>query len=335
MHSSQPNGMFVRSSNSPTGSREQRGQSDYSTWKNRQQREQDFQDTYGAPGGSAMDIDYPPATNAARTPGYNIPYSGAPAPGYPAPAYAAQAVGVGAQYPPQPYPYAAQPPPTQYSPGPPAAGLPVDRYPGMPGAAPIPAPFGQDAFVHGGHFQSAGQAIPGGYVTSGPARTTPLSVSSAAASRSIYPTAGAVYPTDADPYGYGAAAGSTATAAFPNDPLYGRGAYNITTTTTQASSDDLGSPAGTSARPGGYPGVSEAQYDEHQAAVLQAIPTSASSTPAQMAGSGPSAPRRDRDSEPRDREREREHRDHRARRPETDRDDRHAAERARHRHGHR
>lgn len=311
-HSSQTNGI-LRNSNSPTGSREQARGQDYNSWKNRQERGvQDYETTYPS-AGMAMDIDYPP--NTVKPPG------GYPAPPYPVPA---------ANYPPGAYPpqpplggppnqyggqgYAYPPnPPTQYSPGPQTG---AGGYPGMPGPPPMSAGFSQDpnVYVHGSNYQSTA-----GYVTSGgPPR--PLGVSSAAASRSLYaPTVAApVYPDQNDPYGYA----GTATSA--NDPFLGRGAYNVATTPTPASSDDLGSPAGATQPRTGYAGAPESQFDE-----ASSVPpsTSTSTTPAQLATSGPSNPRHSRESEPR--EQRGDHRDHRPRRSEQDRDDRHSG---RHRH---
>ncbi|EGO51817.1 hypothetical protein NEUTE1DRAFT_50677 [Neurospora tetrasperma FGSC 2508] len=333
-HSSQHNGStFVRSSNSPTGQREQnRGSSDYSTWKNRQ-REQEHYDAYARD--NAMDVDYPPQPSAPKNPVYPPPnaYPGPPQPGpptYPPVSYTPQAAGIPAQYPPQAYPpYPTNPPAPQYSPGPPNTG---DRYPGM--AAPPPMPtggygqVGQEAsYVMGSDYRTQPN-----YVTSEPPRMPPHpAISSAAPVRPMYtPTNGAPgYPPAPDQY-YGAPIpGSSATQAYSADPLYGRGgAYNVATTNpAQASSDNLGSPAGPTPTRQGYGHIPEPPFDNHQPPVLSQVPTSNSSTPAQMANSGPSpAPRRSpgRDSEPREREREQ----HRNRRPEQERDDR---DRARHR----
>ena len=316
MHSSHPNGMFVRSSNSPVGSREQtRGQSDYSTWKNRQREEYvDPATAYGA-----MEVDYPPANNAVKNPAYAQYPPGNPA-GYPAQPYPPQPpIGANVQYPGQAYPYGANPP-TQYSPGPPQA--PQDMY-GIAGPPAMAPGFNQEAYVRGSNFQQVTQ----GYAPPAATRMTPISVSSGAGSRSLYAPSGTpVYGTDAaDPY-YSSAAG----ASTQIDPRYGRGAYNMTATTQPpASSDDLGSPAGTAPapRPGAYPGSAEPVPDEMDTF----IPTSTSSTPSQIAPTGPSGPRRDRDSEPRD------HREHRPRRSEQqDRDERYGADRGgKHRHGHR
>ncbi|KAK3695560.1 hypothetical protein B0T22DRAFT_508827 [Podospora appendiculata] len=164
-YSSQPNGNFRRSSNSPlAGSREQtRGQSDYSTWKNRQQREQDaFVDT--TYGGMAMDIDSypaPPVLGASKTSGYGAgPYSAAQMSNYPAVSYPPQILPGAGQYPAQPYGYPTNPP-TQYSPGPQSG----DRYTGMAGPPAMAAQYGQDSsFIHGSNYQTS----PPGYVTSGP-----------------------------------------------------------------------------------------------------------------------------------------------------------------------
>ncbi|KAK3331132.1 hypothetical protein B0H66DRAFT_90300 [Apodospora peruviana] len=317
MNSSETNGVFGRRSNSPLGSRDQaRGQSDYSTWKNRQERTQDMETTYG----SAMDIDYPAvAPNPPRAPsGYpSAPYSGVQASGYPAPAYPPQLGAAQPAYAAPNYGYAPNP---QYPPQPGAD----PRYPGMPGPPAISAGFSQDmAYVSGSNYGAAPS-----YVTSGPPRGMgQLGVSSATASRTLYaPTAGSpVYGAEpADPYGYSSAATSA------NDPFLGRGAYNTTATNqVPASSDDLGSPAGTQQPRAGYGAVPDTQFEDPP--VLQAVPTSSSGTQAQLASSGALATRRnDRESEPRERERDRDHREHRARRSEQE--DRHST---RHHRGHR
>lgn len=313
-HSSQTNGI-VRNSNSPTGSREQARGQDYNTWKNRQERGvQDYETTYPASGGMAMDIDYPPKpvnspSAYAAAPQYQVPASGYPAGAYPPQPPLGGAPG---QYGGQGYAYPPQPP-AQYPPGPQAGS---GGYPGMPGPQAIPAGFGQDPYTHGSNYQTSP-----GYVTAGGA-ARPL-VSSAAASRSLYaPTVAApVYSDPNDPYAYAGAATSA------NDPFLGRGAYNVATNPAPAPSDDLGSPAGAQQPRTGYGGVPESQYDE-----VSALPpsSSTSTTPAQLVTSGgPPNPRHNRESEPRDARGD--HRDHRARRSEADRDDRHASARHRHR----
>ncbi|ESA43850.1 uncharacterized protein NCU01938 [Neurospora crassa OR74A] len=300
-----------RSGGGTGGQREQnRGSSDYSTWKNRQ-REQEHYDAYARD--NAMDVDYPPQPSAPKNPVYPPPnaYPGPPQPGpptYPPVSYTPQAAGIPAQYPPQAYPpYPTNPPAPQYSPGPPNTG---DRYPGMAAPPPMPAggygQVGQEAsYVMGSDYRTQPN-----YVTSEPPRMPPHpAISSAAPVRPMYaPTNGAPgYPPAPDQY-YGAPIpGSSATQAYSADPLYGRGGP---TPTRQ-----------------GYGHIPEPPFDNHQPPVLSQVPTSNSSTPAQMANSGPSpAPRRSpgRDSEPREREREQ----HRNRRPEQERDDR---DRARHR----
>ncbi|KAM7201416.1 hypothetical protein V8F20_004880 [Naviculisporaceae sp. PSN 640] len=295
------------------GSREQARGQDYNTWKNRQERGvQDYETTYPSSGGMAMDIDYPP--KPVNSPGaYNAPQYQVPASGYPAGAYPPQPPlgGAPAQYGGQGYAYPPQPP-AQYPPGPQGGS---GGYPGMPGPQAIPAGFNQDPYTHGSNYQTSPS-----YVTAGGA-PRPL-VSSAAASRSLYaPTAAApVYPDQNDPYAYAGAATSA------NDPFLGRGAYNVATNPTPASSDDLGSPAGAQQPRTGYGGVPESQYDE-----VSALPpsSSTSTTPAQLATSGPPNPRHSRESEPRDTRGD--HRDHRPRRSEPDRDDRHSSARHRHR----
>ncbi|KAM7216643.1 hypothetical protein V8F06_007958 [Rhypophila decipiens] len=296
------------------GSREQARGQDYNTWKNRQERGvQDYETTYPS-AGMAMDIDYPP--NPVKAPGgYPAPQYPVPTAGYPTGAYPPQPPLGGApnQYPGQGYAYPPNPP-AQYSPGPQTG---ADRYPGMPPPA-MPAGFGQDpnAYVHGSNYQST----PGYVASGGPAR--PLGVSSAAASRSLYaPTVAApVYTDQGDPYGYASAATSS------NDPFLGRGAYNVATNPTAASSDDLGSPAGAQQPRTGYGGVPESQFDE-----VSALPpsTSTSNTPAQLATSGPPNPRHSRESEPREQRGDR--RDHRSHRSDHDRDDNRHSARQRHR----
>ncbi|KAK3337482.1 hypothetical protein B0T19DRAFT_438144 [Cercophora scortea] len=334
-YSSQPNGNFRRSSNSPlAGSREQpRGSSDYSTWKNRQQREQDpFSDP--AYGGMAMDIDSypaPPVLGASKTPGYGPgPYSGAQMGTYPAVSYPPQILPGAGQYPAQAYGYPTNPA-TQYSPGPQSG----DRYPGLPGPPAMTAQYGQDSsFIHGSNYQTSP-----GYVTSGPVRTAPLSVSSAAPTGSLYVPMGGAYGRETDYSSYPQPAGVPVAQNFPSDPLYGRGAYaTATTNPPPASSDDLGSPAGTTQPPRQGYGLPEPQYEEHQAPIPQATPTSTSDTAANpMATSGPSDARRNnRGSEPRQTEPSRDYREHRSRRSEQEREERLGTDRpAKHRHGHR
>ena len=308
-HLIQSNSSCVRRSNSPLGASRgdtARGPSDYNSWKNRQDRTaQDYETSYPNP--MAMDIDYPAPGPVKLPSGYPAAqYPGVAAPSYaPSSAYSPQPIApVQAGYAAPGYGYPN--PPAQYSPQTGAGG-----YPGM--AVPPPA-FGQESmYSHGSNYQTA----PPGYVTSG-GPTRSLGVSAAATSRSIYaPTLPApVYADTTDPYGGGYAPAATSS----NDPFLGRGAYNITTNPTPASSDDLGSPAGTTQPRTGYGGIPD-QYDESSG--IQAPTTSTSSTPAQLATSGPSGSRRDRESEPRE-QRDRgdrgEHRDHRSRQ---DRDGRH------------
>ncbi|KAK4239091.1 hypothetical protein C8A03DRAFT_14495 [Achaetomium macrosporum] len=306
MHSSQPNGMFVkRNSNSPVGSRDQpRGQSDYSAWKNLQREQQEYEATYG----SAMDIDYAPPPGAAGNSVYaSQPYAGAPPASYPPAAYPPPVhAAAPSQYPAQPaYGYPPNPPPTQYSPQPQNPG---DRYSAIP-PPPVPGSYQDTAFVHGSNYQTSAP----GYATSGPARMPPaMPHTSAAPSRtfSAPPVSTPVYGTEPDPYGY-PPAGNPAAQAFPTDALYGRG-------TTQRQ---------------GYPAAPEPQYDDIRNPGLQSATTPTSVAPAQTASSvaPPARRERDRDSEPRERERERDHRDHKTRRSEQERDDRHA-DRNRHRH---
>ncbi|KAK4133430.1 hypothetical protein BT67DRAFT_383073 [Trichocladium antarcticum] len=306
MNSSTPNPVFVRSSNSPVGSREQPRGQDYSAWKNRQREREEYE--AAAYAASAMDIDYNPAQGAAGNAVYGgQPYPGGPPAGYPAAAYPPQAHPA-SQYAAQPgYGYPPNPPPAQYSPQPQPSG---DRYSTM-APPPMPGPYGQEpaAFVHGSDYRTAG-----GYPAAGPPRNPPaMPLTSAAPSRAyIAPVSGAPgYGSEADPYGYPPSAGNLVPQAHhPNDALYGRGAPQRQ----------------------GYAAPPEPQYDDLQSPPLKPSTTPTNATPAQIAGNGAPVPRRDRDrdSEPRERERERDHRDHRARRPEQERDER--QERPRHRH---
>ncbi|KAK3996313.1 hypothetical protein QBC44DRAFT_365865 [Cladorrhinum sp. PSN332] len=302
------------------GSREQPrgGPSDYSSWKNRQREQQEYDSAY-AP--SAMDIDYNPAPPQPTNPHYNAGpgYAGAPPAGYPQAPYPPPVHPSGPQYQPaQSYGYPPNPPNQQYSPGPPGG----DRF-GMAPPPPIPGTFAahsQDAgFIHGSNYSSAP-----GYATAGQPRMPPLPMTSVSAPpRAAFnaPT-GPPYGGPEGDYGYAPPAGNP-TQAFPSDPLYGRGAYATTTTTTnppEASSDDLGSPAGTTPRQG-FGAAPEPPFDDHSSPV----PTSAGSIPPAAApapsSTGSATGRRDRDSEPRD---------HRQPRRDQDRgDDRH---RNRHRH---
>ncbi|KAK4161466.1 hypothetical protein QBC43DRAFT_97338 [Cladorrhinum sp. PSN259] len=309
MHSSHSNGGFVRKSNSPSGSREQprSGPSDYSSWKNRQREQQEY-DPPVYPS-SAMDIDYntaPPPPPQPSNPHYNAGqgYPGVAPTGYPQAPYPPPVHPSAPQYqPPQGYGYPPNPPNQQYSPGPQSG----DRF-GMGPPPPIPGSFGaphpQDTgFVHGSNYSSAS-----GYATSGPPRMPPLPMTSVSA-----PPRTAFTAPSGPPYGsegdyYPPPAGNhPATQAFPSDPLYGRGAYATTTTTTnppQASSDDLGSPAGTTPRQG-FGAAPEPPFDDHSSPV----PTSAGSVPPAAApapsSTGSATGRRDRDSEPRDHQRPR------------------------------
>ncbi|KAK4153705.1 hypothetical protein C8A00DRAFT_15087 [Chaetomidium leptoderma] len=305
-HSSQPNAVFVRrNSNSPIGSRDQARGQDYNAWKNNLREQREYAPSYE----TAMDIDYAPAAGAAANQGFaNQQYQGQAPPAnyhpaaYPPPIHAAASP----QYAGQPgYGYPPNPPPTQYSPQPQLSG---DRYSAIP-PPPIPVSYAQDtgAFVHGSNYQTAG-----GYATAGPNRIPPnMPLTSAAPSRNYnLPTAGTPgFGNETDPYGY-PPAGNPVGQAYPTDTLYGRG-------TTQ--------------RPG-YVAPPEPQYDLQNPGLQSAPPTTTSPTsPAQLATAGAPPPRRERDSEPRERERERDHRDHRARRPEPERDDRHADRNRRHR----
>ncbi|KAK4143565.1 uncharacterized protein C8A04DRAFT_12244 [Dichotomopilus funicola] len=304
------------------GSREQPRGQDYNSWK--RQREAQYDAQYG----SAMDIDYAPPPGSSSTPVYTgQQYSGPPPANYPPANYPAQAHPAAApQYQTQPtYAYPPNPPPTQYSPQPQTSG---DRYPGIP-PPPIAGTYAQDAFVQGSNYQVTGA----GYANPGPNRLPPAMPHSSAPPSRTYtgPTTGTpVYGTEADPYGYPPPAGNPSAQGFPADTLYGRGAYaTAKANSPEASSDVLGSPAGTAQRPG-YVAPPDPQYEAHQNPGLQpaTTPTNAGPTQIPPAGGAP-PPRHDRDSEPR--ERERDHRDHRARRSEPERDDRHASNRPRHR----
>ncbi|KAK3372426.1 hypothetical protein B0H63DRAFT_295764 [Podospora didyma] len=311
MHSSQPNTMFVRSSNSPLGREQLRG-SDYSSWKNRQRPDQDYDNAYAA--GSAMDIDYPAASNAPKNPYAGVPYPGMQSGGaYPPSPYVNQLhSGMAAGY--QAYGYQNNPA-QGYAQQPQAA---TDRYTGMAPPPPM-AGFGQaqaadPPFVHGSNYQTQPS-----YVTSGPIRLPPLPLASAAPSRTFpAPTSGAPgYGQETDIYGYPSVSGAgiPSVQAFPSDPHYGRG-----------------SPAGsTPARPGygTVPDQQQQQYDD-QTSASSAMPIPVSGAPSQQLPSPAQAPvsRRDgRESEPRDTREHREHRGNNPRRQETDREDRHAAER--------
>ncbi len=333
-HSSQPSGIFVRrDSNSPAG-RDIRTQ-DYSSWKNHL-REQEYhqQAAYAASGG--MDIDYPPASAGANQ-GYPGQQYAQPTVSYTPTGYSTQAHQAAApQYAAQPtYTYAPVPAQNQYSPP------PNERYNAMPPPASIPVSHPQEPspFYAGSNFQTAAP----GYSTAGSSRM-PQAIPhpSAAPSRSYPATAGPTpgYGTDPDPYGsypqQQQQAGIPGAQSFPTDGLYGRGAYKTAATNpTEASSDNLGSPAGAPQRQG-YPAPSDQhqqQYEDPQNPGMPMVTTPTSAPPVQMTSGGVPAPRRDRDrdSEPREREREREreHRsDHRSRR-EPERDDR---DRNRHRH---
>ncbi|GAB1312276.1 hypothetical protein MFIFM68171_02486 [Madurella fahalii] len=309
-----------RSSGGGAGARESRGPpNDYNAWK--RQQEQEYNTAYHQ--SSAMDIDYPAAPGPAGNPPYGgQPYMGGQ-PAYPPASYPPPVHPASAPYPAQPYGYPPNPP-AQYSPSPQTSG---DRYPPMPPPPAVPGSYAQDAFVHGSNYQTSP-----GYATAGPARMPPpMPHATAAPSRTFSaPTAGApVYGTEPDTY-YPPPAGTTGAPGYPTDALYGRGAYATTNNPTQASSDDLGSPAGATPRQG-YAAVPEPAYDDAQNPVLQPATTPTNAVPA-PSGGAPAA-RRDRDSEPRERERDRDrdHREHRTRRSEPERDDRHP-DRNRHRH---
>jgi hypothetical protein len=297
------------------GSREQTRGQDYNAWKNLQ-RERELEAQQYAP---TMEVDYPPPGPAGAPVYANHQYAGAPPTNYPPTTYPPQGHGAAAPYQVQPgYGYPPNPPPTQYSPQPQTSG---DRYTGI-APPPIAGSYGQDAgvFVHGSNFQATG-----GYVPAGANRVPPAMINaSAPPSRTFSAPSGTPgYETDPSAYPYPPPAGNPATQSYPTDALYGRGAYATATTNPPeaASSDVLGSPAGTAQRPG-YPAPTDPQYDPHQNPALQSATTPTTAAPAQMAsGSAPPPARRDRDSEPRDRERG-DHRDHRPRRSEQERGDR-------------
>ncbi|KAH6855285.1 hypothetical protein B0I37DRAFT_411289 [Chaetomium sp. MPI-CAGE-AT-0009] len=304
------------------GSREQPRGQDYNAWKNLQ-RERELAEAQYQPA-MPMDVDYaPPPPGPAATQVYaNHQYPGAPPANYPPATYPPQAHGAPAQYQAQPgYGYAQNPPPTQYSPGPQTSG---DRYPGIP-PPPIPGSYDQNpgVFVHGSNYQAAA----GGYAPAEPNRMPPAMINASAPPSRTYsaPSGTPVYGTEPGPYPYPPPAVNPVAPSYPADTLYGRGAYATATTNPPeaASSDVLGSPAGTAQRPG-YPSPADSQYDAHQNPALQSATTPTTAAPAQMAsGSAPPPARpRDRDSEPRDRERA-DHRDHRPRRSEPERDNRH------------
>jgi hypothetical protein len=304
------------------GSREQPrgGPSDYSSWKNRQREQQEYDSTYAS---SAMDIDYNTAPPSAPPPNPHYAagqgYPGAPPPqGYPQAAYPPPIHPPAPQYQPaQAYGYPPNPPGSQYSPGPQQSG---DRFMAPP--PPIQGSFPahpQDAgFIHGSNYSSAS-----GYATAGQPRMPPLPMTSVSAPpRTTYSVpSGPPYGPEGD-YGYAPPAGNPAPQAFPSDPLYGRGAYATTTKIThppEASSDELGSPAGTTPRQG-FGAAPEPPFDDHSSPVPSSaatIPTTTATTPSSNAGSA--AGRRERDSEPRDRDM----RDHRQRRDQERVDDRH------------
>ncbi|KAK4102770.1 hypothetical protein N658DRAFT_422523 [Parathielavia hyrcaniae] len=317
-----------RSSGGAGGARDQARGQDYNAWKNNQREKGYTNPSYDS--SMDMDIDYAHPPPTAATPVYpGQQYPGAPAANYPPAAYPQQVHAAAAQYPGQPgYGYAANPPPTQYSPQPQTSG---DRYSAIP-PPPIAASYPQDAaFVHGSNYQTAG-----GYAAPGPNRMPSVMPHASAAPSRTYPAPAAgtpVYGTETDPYSYPPPAGNPAPQGFPTDGLYGRGAYTTAAARTpEASSDVLGSPAGAAQRPG-YAAPPDPQYVDLKKSGMQAATTPTTTAPAQMAGvTAPPARPRERDSEPREREREqRDHRDPRARRPEPERDDRHA-DRNRHRH---
>ncbi|KAK1758369.1 hypothetical protein QBC47DRAFT_138860 [Echria macrotheca] len=293
------------------GAREQPRGSDYVSWKNRQLDSS----SYSAPPGDRMDIEYSSPPNVVQQPYGSAPYAAAPAQGYPPAPYQPPVHGGAAPYAqPGPYGYSNQPP-TQYSPGPPAT---ADRYPAMAAPPPIAQVYPpQDAaFVHGSNYQAQGYPAPG------PNRMTPMSMSSAPPSRAFNSTAGAPGYPEPDAFGgYGSAAGNPVnTMPFqmsglpnPGDPVYGRAP----------------GPGGTAPPRQGYSAGPEQQFDERQSPSLPSASTPTNGNPSQIPPGGPPPARRDADRGDRDRD----PRDHRTRRAEPE--DRHAADRARHRHSHR
>ncbi|KAL2161147.1 hypothetical protein VTH06DRAFT_8366 [Thermothelomyces fergusii] len=299
--SNRASGLSLRSgSNSPVGSWEHRGQ-DYSSWKNSQRGETQYDAQYG---GSSMDIDYasPPAPAAppvyagqqyAGPPPANYPPATYPPPVHPPPPPAQYQPQPGYAYPPNP------PPPAQYSPPPQTSG---DRHPGIH-PPPVSGSYGQDpgAYVYGSNYQAVG-----GYPAPGPNRIPPPVLHGSAPPPRTYtapPPAGTPgYGTEPD-YAYPPPVGVPVNQSYPIDPAYGRGAYNTAATNPpEASSDLLGAPAGPTQRPA-YAAPPDPPYDAHQNPPLQPSTTPTSAAPAPLpAGSAPPAPRRDplRDSEPRD-----------------------------------
>jgi hypothetical protein len=318
MHSSQPGGIFVRNrSNSPADSRNPRGQ-DYNSWKSLQ-REQEFQAGYSA----AMDIDYPPSAATAGNPGYPLQaqYSAATTASYPATSYPAQASAPAPaatpQFTTQPaagYVYSSNPQ-VQYTAHPQTS---AERYPVMP---PSLSQYAQEPFVAGADFRTAaGGAYP--HPPAGQNRMTPaIPQGSAAPPRTFTsPAQGTPAYGPDDPYGgFQPPAPKPSHPGFPTDGLYGRGGYpTAATTPPRTTSDDLGSSAGPTQRPG-YASPSE-QYDDQPAQAHQGATTPTGAVPVQVANGARPVRRGDRDSEPR--EQERDHRDHRTRRSEPE--DRHS-----------
>ena len=341
MHANSP---FMRGSNSPTGAREApRGQPDYLSWKNRQLDSNAYSGG-GVPPGDRMDLEYSsPPVPPPGPGGYpGGPYPGGPQGGYPqapyqSPVHAPGHGGYG-QPPPSGYGYPAGAP-NQYSPPP----NPADRYPGMAAPPPVPQvyPPQEVQFVQGSNFQSN----PGAYAPPGPSRNTPMSMTSGPPPRSFNPTAGGPSYPEPDAFGgYGTAAGNpmnpmnTMNPMFPasnipnpSDPVYGRapgGAYSTATTSQpQPQSDDIGPSAGTAPPRQSYSAGPEPQFDDRQSPSLPSASTPTNGNPSQIPPAGQTAARRDTERGDRDR-------DHHRRRPDQDRDDRHAAERRHRRNNH-
>jgi hypothetical protein len=312
-HSSQTDGVFVRrSSNSPLGSRDQPRGQDYNSWKITMREQQQYQaENYG----SAMDIDYAPAPAAAAPtqvyPGQQ--YQAAPAANYPPATYAPPAAHYQAQ---AGYGYAPNPPPAQYSPQPQSG----DRYAAIP-PQPISASYGQDPgpFVTGANYQT-GQFPPPAANRMPPA----MPHVSAAPPRSYNAPTTAAYGAEPD-YGYSTQPGIPVSQSYTVDPVYGRGAYTATLAQpTEASSNELGSPAG-APQQAAFASPPVPQYDDAQKAGLQPTASPTAAAPAQLPT--PSAPPARREREPDPRDRERDYRDHKSRRSEPE--DRHP-DRSRH-----
>ncbi|KAL1837441.1 hypothetical protein VTJ49DRAFT_3778 [Mycothermus thermophilus] len=300
------------------GSRDPPRDQNYNTWKARQEQ----QDRYQAePYGGAMDVDsYPPVSGAVPNPAYPAAqaYPGQAPVGYhqgpyPPPAQPHY------QPPPPNYGYPSNPQQPQYSPQPQNG----DRYQTMPPPqAPIPAGYGQDPYVRGSDYQA------GGYAAAAPNRGAPPMPHVSGAPPRTYPSPappGPIYGNDRDQYGgYHPQAGGPPVQPYPTDALYGRGAYPTATTAPnqEASSDDLGSPAGAPQRPP-FGSAPDPAYDDPQQAGIPkpTSPAAASSSPIPPPGAPPARRERDRDSDselPRDQG----YRDYKSRRTDVDREDR-------------